>query len=85
MIGRLLHTFSIVAVGRSLLVALLFSYSVIALFEAAQGRFGALHGVVNNAGIVAEAQDVADMTTHRLRTMFDTNILGAFLVGCWLC
>jgi NAD(P)-dependent dehydrogenase (short-subunit alcohol dehydrogenase family) len=54
---------------------------VIALFEAAQGRFGALHGVVNNAGIVAEAQDVADMTTHRLRTMFDTNILGAFLVA----
>ena len=38
MIGRLLHTFSIVAVGRSLLVALLFSYSVIALFEA---RFAA--------------------------------------------
>ena len=54
---------------------------VIALFEAAAGRFGALHGVVNNAGIVAEAQDVADMTTHRLRTMFETNVLGAFLVA----
>lgn len=54
---------------------------VIALFEAATGRFGALHGVVNNAGIVAEAQDVADMTTHRLRTMFETNVLGAFLVA----
>lgn len=54
---------------------------VIALFEAAAGRFGPLHGVVNNAGIVAEAQDVADMTTHRLRTMFETNVLGAFLVA----
>ncbi|QUP53049.1 SDR family oxidoreductase [Ralstonia syzygii] len=54
---------------------------VMALFDAAQDRFGALHGVVNNAGIVAPAQDVADMSAQRLRTMFETNVLGAFLVA----
>ncbi len=54
---------------------------VMALFDAAQHRFGALHGVVNNAGIVAPAQDVADMSVQRLRTMFETNVLGAFLVA----
>lgn len=55
--------------------------NVTALFDAAQQRFGALHGVVNNAGIVAPAQDVADMSAQRLRTMFETNVLGAFLVA----
>ncbi|AXV80811.1 SDR family oxidoreductase [Ralstonia solanacearum] len=54
---------------------------VMALFDAAQDRFGVLHGVVNNAGIVAPAQDVADMSAQRLRTMFETNVLGAFLVA----
>ncbi|MGH1509115.1 SDR family oxidoreductase [Ralstonia solanacearum] len=54
---------------------------VTALFDATQQRFGALHGVVNNAGIVASAQDVADMSVQRLRTMFETNVLGAFLVA----
>lgn len=54
---------------------------VMALFDAAQDRFGALYGVVNNAGIVAPAQDVADMSAQRLRTMFETNVLGAFLVA----
>ncbi|CBJ37081.1 putative oxidoreductase (YgfF) [Ralstonia solanacearum CMR15] len=54
---------------------------VMALFAAAQDRFGALHGVVNNAGIVAPAQDVADMSAQRLRAMFETNVLGAFLVA----
>ncbi|MGA4045340.1 SDR family oxidoreductase [Ralstonia nicotianae] len=54
---------------------------VMALFGAAQDRFGALHGVVNNAGIVAPAQDVADMSVQRLRAMFETNVLGAFLVA----
>ncbi|MDB0564829.1 SDR family oxidoreductase [Ralstonia solanacearum] len=54
---------------------------VTALFDATQRRFGALHGVVNNAGIVAPAQDVADMSAQRLRTMFETNVLGAFLVA----
>lgn len=54
---------------------------VMALFAAAQDRFGALHGVVNNAGIVAPAQDVAEMSAQRLRAMFETNVLGAFLVA----
>ncbi|WP_347328121.1 SDR family NAD(P)-dependent oxidoreductase, partial [Ralstonia pseudosolanacearum] len=54
---------------------------VMALFEAAQDRFGALHGVVNNAGIVAPAQDVADMSAQRLRAIFEINVLGAFLVA----
>lgn len=54
---------------------------VTALFDAAQHRFGVLQGVVNNAGIVAPAQDVADMSVQRLRTMFETNVLGAFLMA----
>lgn len=52
---------------------------VIAMFDATQQTFGALDGVVVNAGIVAPALQLADMSVERLRHMFDVNVLGAYL------
>ena len=52
---------------------------VVALFAAGVRRFGPLDGVVVNAGVVAPAQQLADMTAARLRRMFDVNVYGAFL------
>ena len=52
---------------------------VIALFDTMEQTFGPLDGLVNNAGIVAPSSQLADMSLARLRQVFDTNILGAFL------
>ncbi|MEQ5776737.1 SDR family oxidoreductase [Thalassospira sp. NFXS8] len=54
---------------------------VITLFAVARDSFGSLDGVVNNAGIVAPAQPLADMDVARMRGIFDTNILGAYMVA----
>jgi glucose 1-dehydrogenase len=40
-----------------------------------------LAALVNNAGIVADATRVADLTHARLRQMFDVNVIGAMLVA----
>lgn len=42
---------------------------------------GPLAALVNNAGIVADATRVADLTHARLRQMFDVNVIGAMLVA----
>lgn len=55
--------------------------SVIDLFTAARERFGSIEGVVNNAGIVAPQSPIAEMDVERMKTVFDTNILGAYLVA----
>jgi NAD(P)-dependent dehydrogenase (short-subunit alcohol dehydrogenase family) len=52
---------------------------VVRVFDAAEGQLGRLDGVVINAGIVAPASPLADMTVDRLRRMFDVNVLGAYL------
>jgi NAD(P)-dependent dehydrogenase (short-subunit alcohol dehydrogenase family) len=52
---------------------------VIRMFDVAEGALGLLTGVVINAGIVAPAQPLADMTLQRLKRMFEVNILGAYL------
>lgn len=52
---------------------------VIAMFDAAQTKFGRMDGVVVNAGIVAAASPLADMDAARLRRMFDVNVYGAYL------
>ncbi len=57
---------------------------VLAMFDAAEAAFaemgaGTLDGVVVNAGIVAPKASVAEMDAARLKHVFDTNILGAFL------
>ncbi|KJV32563.1 sugar dehydrogenase [Luteibacter yeojuensis] len=52
---------------------------VITLFDSLAEAFGPVTALVNNAGIVAPAAPLADMDIARLRTMFDTNILGSYL------
>lgn len=52
---------------------------VIAMFEALTQAYGPLDALVNNAGIVAPSSQLADMSAERMRRVFDTNILGAFL------
>lgn len=52
---------------------------VLTLFDEAERLLGPLDGVVINAGIVADASPVSEMSVARLKRMFDTNILGAFL------
>lgn len=50
-----------------------------AMFLKIDARLGPLRGLVNNAGIVDMPLRVDEMSTARLRRMFDTNILGSFL------
>jgi len=52
---------------------------VIAMFDAALTKFGRIDAVVVNAGIVAAASRLADMSAERLRRMFDVNVYGAYL------
>lgn len=52
---------------------------VLRAFDTVYEAFGGLDAVVVNAGIVGPALPLAEMSVERLRTMFDTNILGAFL------
>ncbi|MDP2698609.1 SDR family oxidoreductase [Thalassospira sp.] len=54
---------------------------VIALFAAGIKSFGRIDAVVNNAGIVAPAARLADMDIARMKSVFDTNVLGAYLVA----
>jgi len=54
---------------------------VIAMFDATAKAFGTITGVVNNAGIVAPASKVADMSAQRLTRMFAVNVTGAYLVA----
>ena len=49
------------------------------MFDAAESKLGRLDGVVINAGIVAPPLQLADMTSERLRRMFEVNVYGAFL------
>lgn len=51
---------------------------VMGLFEALDARCGRLDALVNNAGIVAPATRVADMSAERLERIFATNVLGSF-------
>jgi NAD(P)-dependent dehydrogenase (short-subunit alcohol dehydrogenase family) len=55
--------------------------SVIDFFAAVQARFGSIEGVVNNAGIVAPQSTLAEMDIERMKDVFDTNVLGAYLVA----
>lgn len=51
---------------------------VLALFEAA-GRLGPLKVLVNNAGIMDAQARLDEMSTERLKRLFDINIMGSFL------
>ncbi len=52
---------------------------VINAFDTAIDQFGGLDSVVVNAGIVGPSMTLAEMTTERMQTILNTNILGAFL------
>jgi NAD(P)-dependent dehydrogenase (short-subunit alcohol dehydrogenase family) len=52
---------------------------VIRMFDETQSAFGALQGVVINAGIAGLSLPLADIPLERLRRMFDVNSLGAYL------
>jgi NAD(P)-dependent dehydrogenase (short-subunit alcohol dehydrogenase family) len=52
---------------------------VAGMFDALAEAFGPVTALVNNAGIVAPASTLADMDLARMRRVFDTNILGAYL------
>ncbi|WP_299363012.1 SDR family oxidoreductase [uncultured Paracoccus sp.] len=54
---------------------------VAALFDAAVAHLGGLDGVVVNAGIVAQASTLADMTPDRLDRVVRTNVTGALYVA----
>jgi NAD(P)-dependent dehydrogenase (short-subunit alcohol dehydrogenase family) len=51
------------------------------LFEAVDAMPGRLHGLVNNAAVIAPQSRVDEMSAERLRTLFATNVIGAFLCG----
>jgi NAD(P)-dependent dehydrogenase (short-subunit alcohol dehydrogenase family) len=49
------------------------------LFASLPAEAGPLHGLVNNAGIVAPTSLVADMTASRIQRVLDVNVLGVLL------
>jgi len=52
---------------------------VLSMFETVDREFGSLDAFVNNAGIVDETSQVADMTIERLQRMIGVNLTGAIL------
>ncbi|KAI7220958.1 hypothetical protein KC333_g2026 [Hortaea werneckii] len=52
---------------------------VVHMFQQMEQEFGSIQGVVVNAGIVAPSSTLADMSVDRLRRVFDTNVLGAYI------
>ncbi len=55
--------------------------AMITLFDRTVATFSNIDGVVNNAGIVAPKSTVTEMSVERMRRVFDTNILGAYIVA----
>jgi len=52
---------------------------VAAMFDGMAEAFGAVDGVVVNAGIVAPGSQLADMDAARIRRVFEVNTIGAYL------
>ena len=52
---------------------------VLAMFAAIDAEFGALHGLVNNAGVVDVASRVEAMSVERLSRMFNINVMGSMV------
>jgi NAD(P)-dependent dehydrogenase (short-subunit alcohol dehydrogenase family) len=53
----------------------------IAMFDAAIRALGPLDGVVANAGVIAPAARLVDMSLNRMRRMFEINTLGAYVTA----
>ncbi len=54
---------------------------IVANFATAEAEFGPLDGVVINAGIVAPASPLTEISAERLQRIFAVNILGAYLTA----
>jgi NAD(P)-dependent dehydrogenase (short-subunit alcohol dehydrogenase family) len=52
---------------------------ILRMFEAVDAKFGQLHGLVNNAGVVDRAQRVDEMSVARLQRMWAINLTGSFV------
>lgn len=52
---------------------------VVALFDAAQEAFGGVDALVNNAGIVAPARPLTEISRERMERMIGVNLLGPLL------
>ena len=67
--------------GRAIAVAADVSVEsdVVGLFETVDRELGRITALVNNAGILAPQTTVARMDAERLRAIFATNVIGAFL------
>ena len=53
---------------------------ITAMYDAAE-TLGPVTAVIVNAGIVAPVSPIASMELHRIRRVFDVNVLGAFLTA----
>ncbi len=51
------------------------------VFDTAAQAFGGLDAVVVNAGIVAPAATLAEMSVERMRRVFEVNVLGGYLTA----
>ena len=52
---------------------------IVSMFQAVDGHFGRLDGLVNNAGIVDAQQRVDEMSVERLERMMRVNVTGSIL------
>lgn len=53
---------------------------VLSMFKRIDAKLGPLSALANNAGVVATACRVDQVTTERLRRLFDTNCVGQLFV-----
>ena len=51
------------------------------IFDTASKQFGALRGLVNNAGVTGGLARVEDVKVAALERVFDVNVIGVFLCG----